>query len=80
MFPLRTLHLFPSLGGLLFFPQGRQREMDLGERGSGGGETEGVGGWVNCSWNEIYEITKPVHFINISTLCICEYMDTHMHI
>lgn len=54
--------------------------MDLGERGSGSGETEGVGRWVNCSWNEIYEITKPVHFINISTLCICEYMDTHMHI
>lgn len=65
-------------GRSALFPQGRQREMDLGERGSGGGETGGMGGWVNCSWNEIYEITKPVHFINISTLYICEYMYMHM--
>lgn len=67
-------------GRSALFPQGRQREMDLGERGSGGGETGGMGGWVNCSWNEIYEITNLctlliyVHYISVSVCtCTCAY-------
>lgn len=68
-------------GRSAFFPEERQREMDLGERGSRSGGTGGMGGWANCSWNEIYERTKPVHFINMyKQLYICEYMHTHMYI
>lgn len=82
MFPLRTLHLFPSVDGcpweVCFVSSGKTEGDGSGGEGSGGGETGGMGGWVNCSWNEIYEITKPVHFINISTSYICEYMYTHM--
>lgn len=84
MFPLRTLHLFPSVDGcpweVCFFSSGKTEGDGSGGEGSGGGETGGMGGWVNCSWNEIYEITNLctlliyVHYISVSVCtCTCAY-------